>query len=80
MLLLFNLPTYPSTMLTSMLTAMAMTKTTGQKYVPYTVDQQLHKVAVDIVFNDLERCKDFTPILGGMHFLEEEKNQCYMGI
>ena len=57
-------------MLTSMVTAMAMTTKAGQKSTPYTVDQQLYKVAVDIIFSDMQRFKDFTPILGGMHFLE----------
>ena len=33
-------------------------------------DQQLYKIGIDIIFNDMDRFFDLVPILGGMHFLQ----------
>ena len=62
-------PSNPDTIATALLTAIELTKVTGQKTIPYTFDQQLYKVAVDIIFNDPEKFKPIVPILGGMHYL-----------
>ena len=62
-------PANPDTIITALLTAIEMTKQTGQISIPHTFDQQLYKIAVDIVFHEPERFKNIVPILGGMHYL-----------
>ena len=42
---------------------------TGQKVLVFTVDQQLYKVAVDILFYMPTYFVDVVPLLGGMHTL-----------
>ena len=41
----------------------------GQHWVVYTADQQLYKVACQIIWSDPEQFSPFIPRLGGMHFL-----------
>ncbi len=52
-----------------MVKAKRLTNARGQYWVIYTADQQLYKVACQIIWSDPEKFTSFIPRLGGMHFL-----------
>ena len=62
-------PSDPDTMLTAMVEAERLVKSTGQYIVVFTCDQQLYKVAVNITWANPERFQNFVLRLGGMHFI-----------
>ena len=62
-------PSDPSTMLTAMTDVEKKTKEAGQQQTVFTADQQLYRVALDIIWSNPERWKNFIPRLGGMHWL-----------
>ena len=62
-------PSDPDTMLTAMVEAERLVKSTGQDIVVFTCDQQLYKVAVNITWTNPERFQKFVLRLGGMHFI-----------
>ena len=49
--------------------AKQLTNAKGQYWAMYTADQQLYKVACQIIWNDPDQFTPFIPRLGGMHFL-----------
>ena len=62
-------PSDPDTMLTAMIEADRLVKSTGQNIVVFTCDQQLYKVAVNITWAYPDRFHNFVLRLGGMHFV-----------
>ena len=56
-------------MLTAMIEADRLVKSTGQNIVVFTCDQQLYKVAVNITWAYPDRFHNFVLRLGGMHFV-----------
>ena len=62
-------PSDPDTMLTAMVEAERLVKSTGQDIVVFTCDQQLYQVAVNITWANPERFQNFVLRLGGMHFI-----------
>ena len=62
-------PADPDTMLTAMVEAQELTNSCGQQVTFFTIDEQLHKVAVDITWVYQDRFLNFIPRLGGMHLL-----------
>ena len=67
---LLNLtPSDESTMLTGMLKAVDLSKEAGQEYVVLTLDQQLYRVALHVLWDDPNRFPNFFLRLGGMHLL-----------
>ena len=62
-------PSDPDTMLTAMVEAERLEKSTGQYIVVFTCDQQLYKVAVNITWANPELFQNFVLRLGGMHFI-----------
>jgi hypothetical protein len=62
-------PSDPDTMLTAMVEAERLVKSTGQSIVVFTCDQQLYKVAVNITWAYPDRFQNFILRLGGMHFI-----------
>ena len=62
-------PSDPSTVLTVMKEAEKITVQAGQKFTVFTLDQQLYKVALDVIWSDSLRWKYMIPRLGGMHWL-----------
>lgn len=62
-------PSEHSTMMTAMLKAKTVTEKTGQKFVVFTADQQLYKVAVHIMWENQSMFSNFYLRLGGMHLL-----------
>ncbi len=58
-------PADPDTMMTAMVEAQRHTKQCGQQITVFTNDQQLYKVAVNVMWVYLENL--FVPRLGGMH-------------
>ena len=68
--LINHTPSDPYTVLTAISNALTMTQHAGQKTVPYTCDQQLYKVMIDIYFSDPDRFHDLVPCLGGIHYLQ----------
>ena len=57
-----------STMLTCMLKAVDLSKAAGQEYAALTLDQQLHCVALHVLWDDPTRFPNFFLRLSGMHF------------
>ena len=49
-LLTDKVPSDPSTIMTAMIEARRITKNTGQSRAVFTADQQLHRVAVNVVW------------------------------
>ena len=45
-----------------------ITNEAGQDISILTLDQQLYRVAIDIIWNDPQRWSKFVVRLGGMHF------------
>ena len=64
-------PTSPSTILTSIEKGLTLLNDagTGQNILVFTVDQQLYKVTVDILFHTPSYFMNVIPVLGGMHTL-----------
>ena len=62
-------PSDPDTMLTAMVEAERLVKSTGQDIVVFTCDQQLYQVAVNITWANPERFQNVVLRLGGMHFI-----------
>ena len=52
-----------------MFEAERITNAAGQSVTIFTADQQLYRVALDIIWSDPERWRDFYPRIGGMHWL-----------
>ena len=53
-----------------MLKTQIITAAAGQEYTVFTVDQQLYKVAVHIMWDDPRLFNNLIPRLGGMYFLQ----------
>ena len=68
-MLLNRKPANPTTMLSAMLEAQKFTSETGQSITIFTVDQQLYKVMIDIVWVYPELFINFVSRLGSMHWL-----------
>ena len=67
---LLNLkPSAESTMLTGMLKAGDLSKAAGQEYVVLTLNQQLYRVVLHVLWDDPNRFPNFFLRLGGMHLL-----------
>ena len=62
-------PSDPSTMLTAMCEVEATSKKSGQSVSVFTCDQQLYRVALDIIWANPGRWSSFYPRIGGMHWL-----------
>ena len=62
-------PSDPSTIMTAMIEARRITKHTGQSMTVFTSDQQLYRVAVNVVWVYPELSDDFVLRLCGMHTL-----------
>lgn len=62
-------PADPSTIYQSLLKAQQITGSTGQEYVVYTADQQLYRVALNVVWSYEEQFSNIILRLGGMHLL-----------
>ena len=69
-------PSDPSTILTAMHFThllirhlQIITNDADQTITIFTLDQQLYKVVLDIIWSDTVRWKDFYPRIGGMHWL-----------
>lgn len=62
-------PADPDTMMTAMVEAQKLTKQCGQQITVFTNDQQLYKVAVNVMWVYPEKFSLFIPRLGGMHML-----------
>lgn len=69
--LIDKVPASPSTILTAIEKGLSLLTEsgTGQKVLVFTVDQQLYKVAVDILFHCPSYFNNVIPLLGGMHTL-----------
>ena len=59
----------PDTMMAAMVKAQKLTKQCGQQFTVFTNDQQLNKVAVNVMWVYPEKFSFFVPRLGGMHML-----------
>ena len=67
---LLNLkPSDESTMLTGMLNALDLSKAAGQEYAVLTLNQQLYRVALHVLWDDLNMFINFFLRLGSMHLL-----------
>ena len=62
-------PSDPSTILTVMHEAKRITVQAGQEFTVFTLDQQLYKVALDVIWSDALRWNHMIPRLGGMRWL-----------
>ena len=62
-------PSDPSTMLTTMAEAARITHEAGQSVTVFTADQQLYRVALDILWTYETRFTNFVPRIGGMHWV-----------
>ena len=62
-------PSDPSTILTAMCDIETTRKKSGQREAVFTSDQQLYRVTMDIIWNDLPRWTYFYPRIGGMHWV-----------
>ena len=62
-------PADPDTMMTAMVEAQKLTKQCGQQVTVFTNDQQLYKVAVNVMWVYPENFSLLVPRLGGMHML-----------
>ena len=67
-------PSDPSTIMTAMIGARRITKHTGQSMTVFTADQQLYRVAVNVVWVYPELSDDFVLRLGGMN-----TRMCFVG-
>ena len=62
-------PADPDTIMTSLFKAQEFTKATGQDFIVFTSDLQLHKVAQKILWAYPEQFSNVVLRLGGMHML-----------
>ena len=62
-------PSHPDTLMTAMVEAQKVTHNADQKFVLFTCDLQLYKVALHVKWAYPEKFSDVIPRLGGMHFL-----------
>ena len=62
-------PSHPDTIMTAMVEAQKVTHNADQKFVLFTCDLQLYKVALHVKWAYPEKFSDVIPRLGGMHFL-----------
>ena len=62
-------PSHPDTIMTAMVEAQRLTKETNQVVTFFTLDQQLYRIAVDILWAYTDQFPNFIPRLGGMHLL-----------
>ena len=60
-------PSDPSTILTVLLEAERITVQAGQEFTVFTLDQQLYKADLDVIWSDALRWNHMIPRLGGMH-------------
>ena len=63
------IPSDPDTMMTAMVQAQKLTENTGQKYVVFTCDLQLYRVALQILWVYPKKFQNVILRLGGMHAL-----------
>ncbi|KAJ4944771.1 hypothetical protein JOQ06_013311 [Pogonophryne albipinna] len=62
-------PSDPDTMMTAMARVQELTSETGQNFSVLTCDQQLYRVAVQVLWGHPDKLKDMHLRLGGMHAL-----------
>ncbi len=62
-------PADPDTMMTALVEAQRITAQTGQEYTVFTCDQQLYRVALDVMWVYPDRFSNVILRLGGMHLL-----------
>ena len=62
-------PADPSTIMTAMAKAIQVTNNTGQRYVVFTADLQLYKIAVQVLWENPVPFRNVYLRLGGMHLL-----------
>ena len=62
-------PADPSTMMTAMLKAERISNGIGQDFVVFTADQQLYRIALNILWENPDKFSNFYLRLGGMHLL-----------
>ena len=62
-------PSDPDTIMTAMVESQRMTQGSNQLETLFTVDQQLYRVTVDVLWAYPKQFQNFTPRLGGMHLL-----------
>ena len=62
-------PSHPDTILTAMVEAQRMTQITNKSITIFTVDQQLYRITVNVLWAFPEQFQNFIPHLGGMHML-----------
>ena len=62
-------PSDPDTMMTAMARVQELTSETGQNFIVLTCDQQLYRVAVQVLWAHPDKFKDMHLRLGGMHAL-----------
>ena len=67
--LIDNKPSDPSTILTAMLEYKNVTEEAGQAITIFTADQQLYRVALDIIWSNPEKWSTFFVRLSGKHML-----------
>ncbi len=63
------LPAHHDTIKTAIVKGLTLVKAAGQEALIFTVDQQLYKVTIDILFHQPSYFKYVIPVLGGMHML-----------
>ncbi len=62
-------PAHHDTILTAMVRAQELSQSAGQNYTILTLDLQLYKLCIDILWHCPEKFPNFYPRLGGMHLL-----------
>ena len=62
-------PSDHSTILSAMCDVESESLEAGQEVTIFTCDQQLYRITIDVIWNDLSRWKNFYPRIGGMHWL-----------
>ena len=68
-LLIDKTPSDPNTILTAMYKAERITQKTGQTITVFTLDQQLYKIVLDVIWSDTLRWNHMIPRLRGVHWL-----------
>ena len=69
LLLIDKAPADPATTMSSLLKAQSVTGATGEEYVILTVDQQLYRVTVHVMWQNQVRFSNVYVCLGGMHLI-----------
>ena len=62
-------PTSPTTIMTAIKTGLRLVNEARQTVLVFTVDQQLYKVSIDLLFYEPSLFRNVVPICGGMHWL-----------